>query len=105
MKILFDQGTPVPLRAVLGDHVVETAYEREWATLDNGELLAAAERSGFDVLVTTDRNLAYQQDLTKRKLAILTLPTTRWPQIREHASEIVAALSTLEPGDYREVRW
>jgi len=78
MKIVFDQGTPVPLRRALKGHAVATAYELGWAELDNGELLAAAE-SEFDVLVTTDQNLRYQQKLAGRRLAILILPTTNWP--------------------------
>lgn len=61
MKILFDQGTPVPLRELLLDHVVETVYERGWSTLSNGRLLDAAEKEGFQVLITTDQNLRFQQ--------------------------------------------
>ena len=61
MRILFDQGTPVPLRKILTSHQVETAFERGWSTLTNGELLAAAEQEGFEVFVTTDRNLQDQQ--------------------------------------------
>jgi len=68
VRILLDQGTPVPLRRALPDHSVVTAHEKGWATLTNGELLAAAEGS-FDVFVTTDQNLRYQQNLTERRLA------------------------------------
>ena len=75
MRVLFDQGTPVPLRQHLTGHQVETAFELGWSRLSNGELLAAAE-SRFDVLVTTDRNLRHQQSLAGRKLAVLVLPTT-----------------------------
>jgi hypothetical protein len=78
MKILFDQGTPVPLRLSLSSHAVSTAHEMGWSELDNGNLLAAAEEA-FDVLVTTDRNLRHQQNLARRELAILVLPTTSWP--------------------------
>jgi len=63
MKILFDQGTPVPLRRSLSKHKVTTAFERGWGALRNGELLQAAEAEGFDALVTTDQNLQYQQNL------------------------------------------
>ena len=59
LKILFDQGTPVPLRKHL-EHQVSTAYEQQWDALSNGDLLTAAESEGFDVLVTTDQNLQYQ---------------------------------------------
>jgi hypothetical protein len=60
MRILFDQGTPVGIRDSLQGHTVKTAHEQGWSTLLNGELLAAAEGAGFDVLVTTDKNLVYQ---------------------------------------------
>ena len=83
----FDQGTPAPLRRALAGHSVSTAYEEGWNTLTNGELLAAAERS-FDVFVTTDHNLRYQQNLTGRRLAILVLPTTSWPRLQPHAGAI-----------------
>lgn len=63
MRILFDQGTPVPLRDSLPQHEVATAFERGWSKLKNGELLDAAEREGFNVLVTTDSNLKFQQNL------------------------------------------
>ena len=102
MKILFDQGTPVPLRASLAAHEVRTAFEMAWSDLDNGELLAAAETS-FDVLITTDRNLRFQQNLAGRRLAILVLPTTSWPKIQGHIAEVSAALDTLRPGEYYEV--
>lgn len=66
MRILFDQGTPAPLRHALKEHAVTAAYELGWSELDNGELLAAAEAE-FDVLVTTDQNLRYQQRLAGRR--------------------------------------
>jgi len=102
MRILFDQGTPVPLRQHLSGHQIETAYELGWSRLTNGELLAAAE-GRFDVLVTTDRNLQYQQSLSGRKLSVLVLPTTSWPKLRGQIPSIVAALASLKPGEYLEL--
>jgi hypothetical protein len=102
MRILFDQGTPVPLKDHLPAHQVQTAYELGWSRLSNGELLAAAE-GRFDVLVTTDRNLRYQQSLSGRKLAVLVLPTTSWPKLRDRGHAITSALSSLKPGDYLEL--
>jgi hypothetical protein len=99
--ILLDQGTPVPLRRALPDHSVVTAYEKGWATLTNGELLAAAEGS-FDVFVTTDQNLRYQQNLTGRRLAVLVLPTTSWPRLQLHAAAIATAVAALRPGELQE---
>jgi hypothetical protein len=69
----------------LVDHVVVTAREMDWADLDNGHLLAAAEAE-FDALITTDQNLRYQQNLAGRRLAILVLPTTSWPTTSLSAS-------------------
>lgn len=105
MHILFDQGTPVPLRRALPNHVVETAYERGWSNLRNGDLLATAETAGFDLFVTTDQNLRYQQNLAGRRLAILVLPTTRWPVIRQHADDINTAIDSIQPGQFRELTW
>ena len=70
--------------------------------MSNGALLAAAE-TRFDALVTTDKNLQYQQNLTGRRLAVLVLPTTSWPIIQRHAAAVVAAVAALEPGEYREL--
>ena len=97
MRILFDQGTPAPLRHALTGHSVETAYERGWSNLSNGDLLAAAEGAGFDLFVTTDQNLRYQQNLDGRRLAILVLPTTRWPIIQRHVAEVAAAVAAMQP--------
>jgi predicted nuclease of predicted toxin-antitoxin system len=103
MKILFDQGTPAPLRRALKGHAVATAYELGWAELDNGELLAAAE-SEFNVLVTTDQNLRHQQSLSGRHLAILILPTTNWPEPQTHQAQIAAAINALRPGDVVQMK-
>jgi len=102
MRILFDQGTPVPLKQQLSGHQVETAYELGWSRLTNGDLLAAAE-GRFDVLVTTDRNLRHQQSLSGRKLAVLVLPTTSWPRLQSQIQGIVSALASLKPGEYLEL--
>lgn len=102
MKILFDHGTPVPSRHVLSGHDISTAYEMGWAKLRNGDLLAAAEKA-FAALITTDKNLCYQQNLAGRRLAILVLPTTSWPRLQQHLSEIAAAVNALKPGDYIEL--
>lgn len=102
MKILFDHGTPAPLRRALAGHTVSTAYEMGWTALDNGALLNAAETE-FDALITTDQNLCYQQNLTGRRLAILVLPTTSWPKIQAHEAEVVAAVNALRPSDVVEL--
>lgn len=103
MRILFDQGTPAPLRDALAGHVVSTAYEMGWSLLENGDLLNAAESSGFDSFITTDKNLRYQQSLAGRHLAILVLPYARWPTLINHVAAIAAAVNSLQPGDFVEL--
>lgn len=103
MLVLFDQGTPVPLRSVLTGHQVSTAYELGWGELKNGDLLDAAESQCFGVLVTTDRNLKYQQNLTTRRIAIVVLATPSWPRIQKVLAEVVAAVDNVRSGDYVEV--
>jgi hypothetical protein len=102
MKVLFDHGVPAPLRSRLNDCEVTTAFELGWHRLSNGELIAAAEQAGFEVLVTTDRNLKYQQNLAERQIGVLVLMTTSWPRIEKVADEISQALSEMVSGDYRE---
>ncbi len=105
MLILFDQGTPVPLRNVLVGHSVRTAYEEGWSSLTNGDLLRMAEARGFDALVTTDQQLRHQQAPRARRLAILVLPTTRWPVIRTRVATVVEAVARLTPGAFVELTW
>jgi len=103
MKILFDQGTPLPLKGFLSEHTVDTTYECGWSTLQNGELLAAAENAGYELLITTDRNMKYQQNLSERVIAILVLLSTSWPRIQEKIEPIRSAIGLLSTGDYIEV--
>ena len=104
MKILFDQGTPAPLRHALTGHTVVTAFEKGWSNLSNGNLLRQAEAE-FDQLITTDKNLEYQQNLTGRRIAILVLPTTNWPEIQQHLAEVATAANQLKSGDYLALNW
>jgi len=103
LNVLFDQGTPVPLRNHFPLHHVSTAYELGWATFKNGELLAAAENNGFQFLVTTDTNLAYQQNLFNRKIAIVVLSSSSWPRIQKNITAIVQAVDTATPNSYQRV--
>ena len=100
MRVLFDQGTPAPLRHLLPGHAVSTAFELGWSTLNNGELLTAAEGRGFEVFVTTDANLKYQQNLAFRSIAIIVLGTTSWTRIKAEAEVIVSAIDATAPGKY-----
>jgi hypothetical protein len=99
VRILFDQGTPAPLRRALSGHDVATAYEMGWSQLTNGNLLKEAEAS-FDIFITTDQSLQYQQNLSGRRLAVLTLWTTSWPKLQRHLPQIIAAIEKLSTGDF-----
>ena len=103
MRILFDQGTPVPLRRSLSGHDVATAYELGWSTVTNGDLIRLAEQEGYELLITTDTNLRYQQNLKDRNLAILALTTTSWPRIRQVTDRIEATIALIETGGYEEL--
>jgi predicted nuclease of predicted toxin-antitoxin system len=102
VRILFDQGVPAPLRDHLPGHEVQTAFERGWSRLSNGELLSAAE-SAFDILITTDGNLEHQQNLVGRRIAILVLSTTSWPRLEKVTRGIADVVNSLQPGQYRKL--
>ena len=103
MRVLFDNGTPRGVTAALEDHVVEEARAHGWDTLRNGELLDAAELAGFEVFVTTDRNLRYQQNLSTRKIAIVVLGKARWKLVRMRLAEIAVAVAAAAPGSFVEI--
>lgn len=104
MLVLFDNRTPRTLARFLVDqHMVTEARARGWQELENGALLREAEAAGFDVLITTDKNLRYQQNLTGRKIAIVVLGLGRWKLIRRRVAEVVAAVNAARPGNFAEV--
>jgi predicted nuclease of predicted toxin-antitoxin system len=103
MRLLFNQGTPMPLRNHLPYHTVETAYERGWHDLKNGELLARAEAEGYEALVTTDQNIHYQQNLAGRRVSVLVLMTTSRPRIRGDVTLVAQAIDNLHAGGYQEI--
>lgn len=74
-----------------------------WDRLSNGELLTAAEQAGFEVLLTTDKNIRYQQNLAGRKIAIVVLGTSQWPVLRLHVQRVAAAVNAVTLGSYTEV--
>ena len=102
MKILFDQGTPVPLRQHLTEHSVDTAFELGWANLRNSVFLHQAEEYGYHLLITTAQQLRNQQNLADRQLAVLVLLSTSWPRIRLRIGEINEVVNGMQPGEYRE---
>jgi len=105
MRVLFDQATPVPIRRYLEGHEVRTTAQQAWDTLKNGELLAAAEADGFDVLLTTDKNMPYQQNLAGRKIAVVVLGLQQWPSLRPNVRRVVEAIKAAIPGSYTEVEF
>jgi hypothetical protein len=103
MLILFDHSTPAPLAAYLAGHIVTKAKDRGWDRLTNGDLLAEAERAGFDLLLTADNNMRYQQNLTNRKIALVVLSTPQWPRVQLHVEKIKATLDAAQPCSYTEI--
>jgi hypothetical protein len=103
MLVLFDHSVPAPLSPYLTGHTITEARTRGWDTLSNGDLLAEAERAGFDVFLTADKNIQHQQNLTGRKIAVVVLSTPQWPLVRLHIEKIVAAINISAPGSYAEV--
>lgn len=103
MRVVFDQGTPVPLRNHLSAHQISTVYELGWGSLRNGELLQQAESHGYEVLITTDQNLKYQQNLAGRKIAIVVLRAASWPRIQKALPSVIKAISNIKANGYVEV--
>ena len=103
MRILFDNGTPRGLARLLIGHSVEEARAHGWEELANGALIDCAEQAGFQLLVTTDKNIRYQQNLKSRTLALVVLQNSQWPMVKLVAASIVAALDAALPGSYTEV--
>lgn len=103
MHVLFDKNAPYRLARHLEEHDVSTADECGWDRLENGDLLAEAEKAGFQVLLTADKNLRYQQNLSGRKIALVILGNSPWPLVQLHISEIVDAVNMATPGSYVEV--
>ena len=104
MLVLFDNGTPRTLaRFLIDHHMVTEARARGWEDLENGDLLREAEAAGFEVLVTTDKDLSYQQNLKGRKIAIVVLGLGRWSLIRHRIPQVVAAVNAASPGSFAEV--
>ena len=103
MKLLFDQGTPAPLRRYLPGHSVDTLWEKGWSEKGNGELLDLAERDGYEILVTTDQSLPHQQNLARRRVGVVVLLSTDWSRVRLCAEQIGRAVGAVRPGQAVEV--
>ena len=101
MLILFDHSTPAPLRYALKGHVVVEAIERGWDRLANGALLDATEAAGFEVMITADKNMHYQQNLTGRKISIVVLGNAQWPVLRRYVERVATVVNAATPGTMR----
>jgi hypothetical protein len=103
MLILFDHVTPAGIARFLKGHIVTKAKDLGWDRLSNGELLAKAEQAGFEVFVTADKNMRYQQNFTGRRIAIVVLSAPNWPIVKLRLEEIAAAVNAATTGSYVEV--
>ena len=99
MKVLLDECVPRPLQKALSNHQFFTVDDLGWKGVKNGALVAQAAGQ-FDSLITADKNLRYQQNLSEREIAILELPTPYWPTLRRYVVEIQRALDALKPNEY-----
>lgn len=104
MKVLFDQNVPRGLASALAGNQVVRAHQLGWGELRNGDLLRIAEENGFDVLITGDKNLAYQQNLKDRRIALIVLSTITWGEVRQDMKPVVHAVSAAGPGSYTFVQ-
>ena len=103
MKVLFDNGTPKPISRILTGHEITFARRIGWHELENGELIQQAEEAGYDVLLSTDKNIRYQQNLSSRKIALVVLANSQWPVVRLYLDRIAAAVNAATPGSYAVV--
>lgn len=103
MRVLFDQGAPAPLIPFLIGHSVTKAKDQGWDRLSNGGRIKAAEEAGFDVLLTTDKNLVNQQNISDRVIAIVVLGNSQWRIVQRHVRMVAAAVNAAKPGSYTEV--
>ena len=99
MRILFDENVLTPLRQFFPDDHVATVQQLGWAGIENGDLIVRAE-AAFDVLILADKNLRYQQNLVGRALALVELPTNRWPILQPLGAEIAMTVHGATAGRY-----
>ena len=104
MKIILDESVPQKLRLLIEGHAVVTVAFQGWSGLKNGALLTAAEEAGYELLITADQEITYQQNLTGRKTALLVLSTNNWDLVKAGIAEIRAAIEAVTPGSYAEVK-
>ena len=99
LKILFDHNTPSPLRRYLHEHDVDTANEKGWAGIANGELIRLATEQGYDILITADQNISHQQNTRQSSIGIVVLLSNRWPLVRNHTDTIIRVVHAVRSGE------
>jgi hypothetical protein len=101
MNILLDESVPQKLRLLIDNrHLVVTTWYRGWSKMKNGALLTAAEEAGFDLFITADQELNYQQNMAGRRLAVLVLSTNNWGIVKQRAADINAAIESVVSGGF-----
>ena len=103
VRVLLDNSAPRGLVKALSGHIVIEARAQGWDELTNGDLLNAAEAAGFDILITPDQNIRYQQNLTTRKISLVVLGKGRWTLVKNHLAEISAAVDAATSGSYAQL--
>src|SRR5580658_8072121 len=103
MRIILDESVPQKLRLLIEGHTVVTVAFQGWSGFKNGALLAEAEEAGFELFITADQEISYQQNLSGRKMACLVLSTNNWDRIKAGLGWVLAAIVEVKPGTYAEV--
>jgi hypothetical protein len=103
MKVLFDQNVPKNLIPYLSAHEVTRSYALGWQNDKDGTLLKKAESAGFQVFVTGDKNIVYQQNLSSLAISVVELSRTNWPQVKPHVHRIVDSVNSCVAGSYIRV--
>jgi hypothetical protein len=104
-RVLLDEGVPIGVRGLVAGFAVDSAAELGWAGLANGDLIEAAEQAGYDVMITADQNISYQQNMTGRRLALIVLMTNHWDTIRDNAEGILPAVEAATAGSYATINF
>ena len=101
MRIILDESAPQKLRLLIdARHTVVSTWFQGWSGLKNGALLSAAEAGGFELFITADQELRYQQNLAVRKIALLVVSTNNWSMVKENIEEITKAINETETSGF-----
>ena len=100
LRVLFDKNVPYILRGHLVGYHVQTADDEGWGQVSNGDLIARAEKAGYEIMLRCDQNIQYQQNMTHRKISMIVLGSNIWPSIRPRIAEIVGSLKRASTGSF-----